>query len=161
MNDVSGHVARTDGVEAPGHPACIGRVHLYSDMWRYFDAGLYEFMRDYIYLPIITSLPASLFFKLLGSAICFSFVYVWHGTMDFILRWSILNFLGITLEGMAKAVAATETYQRLEDKISERMMRRLHAVLASPLLLMSSLSNFYFFAGSQVTRHQLINYVQY
>ena len=46
MYGISSHVARTDGVEAPGHPACIGRVHLYSDMWRYFDSGLYEFMRE-------------------------------------------------------------------------------------------------------------------
>ena len=46
MYGFSCHLARTDGVPAPGHPACIGRVHLYSDMWRHFDAGLYEFMRE-------------------------------------------------------------------------------------------------------------------
>ena len=46
MYGISSHIARTDGMEAPGHPACIGRVHLYSDMWRYFDSGLYEFMRE-------------------------------------------------------------------------------------------------------------------
>ena len=26
-------------------PQCIGRIHLYSDMWRYFDHGLYLFMQ--------------------------------------------------------------------------------------------------------------------
>ena len=46
MYGMSSHLARLDGVEAPGHPACIGRIHLYSDMWRYFDSGLYEFMRE-------------------------------------------------------------------------------------------------------------------
>ena len=46
MYGMSSHLARTDGVQAPGHPACIARVHLYSDMWRYFDTGLYEFMRE-------------------------------------------------------------------------------------------------------------------
>ena len=40
------HIAQTDGVDAPGHPACIARIHLYSDMWRYFDAGMYEYMRE-------------------------------------------------------------------------------------------------------------------
>ena len=151
MYGVSSHFARMDGVEAPGHPACIARIHLYSDMWRYFDAGLYEFMRDYIYLPIITTLPATLFFKLLGSAICFSFVYVWHGTLDFVLKWSILNFLGITLESMAKTLATSKTYQSFEEKLSGPMSRRLHAMLAAPLMIMSSLSNFYFFAGTEVS----------
>jgi len=150
MYGMSSHLARLDGMEAPGHPACIGRVHLYSDMWRYFDSGLYEFMRDYIYLPIIAFLPSSLFFKLMGSAICFSFVFVWHGTMDFVLIWSLLNFLGITLEGLARAVSVHPSYRTLEDKISQQMARRLHALLAAPLLVMSSLSNFYFFAGTQV-----------
>ena len=150
MYGMSSHLARVDGVKAPGHPACIGRVHLYSDMWRHFDSGLYEFMRDYIYLPVISLLPASLFFKLLGSAICFSFVYVWHGTMDFVLIWSLLNFLGITLEGVARALASHPTYLSLEERLTPEMVRRLHALLASPLLVMSSLSNFYFFAGSTV-----------
>ena len=104
----------------------------------------------YIYLPIITNLPSSLIYKLFGSAVCFSFVFVWHGTLEFILIWSLLNFLGITLEGMARAVSTTEGYKRIEDKFSPPMVRRLHAVLASPLLVMSSLSNFYFFAGTSV-----------
>jgi len=150
MYGISSHVARTDGVDAPGHPACIGRVHLYSDMWRYFDTGLYEFMREYIYLPIITILPSSLMYKLFGSSICFSFVYLWHGTLDFILIWSLLNFLGITLEGIARALGTNERYRELEDKLSSTMIRRLHAFLSAPLLVMSSLSNFYFFAGAQV-----------
>ena len=35
---------KVDGIEPPDHPKCIGRIHLYSDMWRYFDAGLHKFM---------------------------------------------------------------------------------------------------------------------
>ena len=34
-----------DGIDAPTPPKCIGRIHLYSDMWRYFDNGLYKFLR--------------------------------------------------------------------------------------------------------------------
>ena len=34
-----------DGIEPPNHPICIGRIHLYSEMWRYFDTGLYKFMQ--------------------------------------------------------------------------------------------------------------------
>ena len=37
-------IMKTDGVEPPDHPKCVARIHLYSDMWRYFDAGLHRFM---------------------------------------------------------------------------------------------------------------------
>ena len=109
---------------------------------------------SYIYLPIISYLPSSLFSNLFSSTVCFSFVYVWHGTMDFVLIWSLLNFLGITLEGVARAVSTQPAYRRLEDRMSEQAARRLHALLASPVLIMSCLSNFYFFAGTQVGRSQ-------
>ena len=109
-----------------------------------------HFISRYIYLPIITNLPSSLIYKLLGSAVCFSFVFVWHGTLEFILIWSLLNFLGITLEGTARAVSTTASYKRIEDKLPASMVRRLHALLASPLLVMSCISNLYFLAGTEV-----------
>ena len=45
----SSFVAKLDGVDSPPHPKCIGRIHLYSDMWRHFDKGLYLFIQKYIY----------------------------------------------------------------------------------------------------------------
>ena len=72
--------------------------------------------------------------------------------MDYVLIWSLLNFLGITLEGVARAVSTQPAYRRLEDRMSEQTARRLHAFLASPVLVMSSLSNFYFLAGTQVSQ---------
>jgi len=143
-------VAKMDGVDAPPHPKCIGRIHLYSDMWRHFDNGLYLFMQKYIYRPVLGD-HSGLLPRLLSSAVCFSFVYVWHGTLDFVLIWSILNFTGITLEGIARAVGRSQRWQELEARwMSPQMSRRLHALLAAPLLLMSCLSNFYFFCGAQV-----------
>jgi len=143
-------LAKLDGVAAPPHPKCIGRIHLYSDMWRHFDNGLYLFMQKYIYRPVLGDYTG-LLPRLLSSAVCFSFVYVWHGTLDFVLIWSILNFTGITLEGIARAVGRSQRWQDLEQRwLSPQMSRRLHALLAAPLLLMSCLSNFYFFCGAQV-----------
>lgn len=37
-------LAQFEGMNAPGRPKCVGRIHLYSDMWRYFDQGLYDFL---------------------------------------------------------------------------------------------------------------------
>lgn len=36
--------AKLDGIETPPGPICVGRVHRYSDMWKHFDRGLYEFL---------------------------------------------------------------------------------------------------------------------
>ena len=47
---------------------------------------------------------------------CSLFSYVWHGTLEFILIWSLLNFLGITLEGVGRVVGKHEEYQRLEAR---------------------------------------------
>lgn len=146
----SSFLAKLDGVDAPPHPKCIGRIHLYSDMWRYFDHGLYLFMQRYIYRPVL-GLQTGLLQRLLSSAVCFSFVYVWHGTLDFVMIWSAMNFAGITAEGVARAVGRNPTYRAWEQAwLSPQMARRLHALLAAPLLMMSSLSNFYFFTGVQV-----------
>ena len=38
-------LARMDGMDAPGAPTCTMRIQLYSQMWRQFDRGLYNFLR--------------------------------------------------------------------------------------------------------------------
>lgn len=37
-------LARFDRIDAPNGPKCVGRIHLYSHMWRYFDQGFYDFL---------------------------------------------------------------------------------------------------------------------
>lgn len=37
-------VANFDGYDAPPPPKCVARIHLYTDMWRFFDVGFYQFM---------------------------------------------------------------------------------------------------------------------
>lgn len=44
MYGITTTLANFENVEIPKTPRCIGRVHLYSDMWRYFDPGLYTFL---------------------------------------------------------------------------------------------------------------------
>lgn len=33
-----------DKIEMFEKPKCICRIHIYIDMWKYFDRGLYEFL---------------------------------------------------------------------------------------------------------------------
>lgn len=42
---ISTAVASFENIKVPYLPRCIGRTHLYSDMWRYFDPGLYTFLK--------------------------------------------------------------------------------------------------------------------
>ena len=142
-----------DGVEPPNHPKCIARIHLYSDMWRYFDEGLHKFMHRYIYLPVMNVLGQSrnLLMQLIAAIVCFSFIYLWHGIMPHVLIWSALNFIGILVEKLASAIWHTETYQRLEKSLfTARGQRRLHAALSAPLFMMSICSNLYFLLGKDI-----------
>nr|CAD7395208.1 unnamed protein product [Timema cristinae] len=64
MYGLMGTIAQAENINAPRHPKCIARISLYSDMWRYFDEGLYRFLlrilaRKLYTIPvIILLLPA-------------------------------------------------------------------------------------------------------
>ncbi|XP_017777846.1 PREDICTED: protein-cysteine N-palmitoyltransferase Rasp [Nicrophorus vespilloides] len=138
--------AEFEGVTVPHLPKCIGRIHLYSDMWKYFDVGLYKFLVKYIYIP--TQYSQSYINKLFSSGLCFTFVYVWHGTQNYILIWTVLNFMGISVEMICK-----ELYKKCFFNFGSKhpnMERRLTSSLASILLAISAISNFYFFAGTSI-----------
>lgn len=144
---IVGNLCALDNIKAPAPPKCIARIHLYSDMWKYFDQGLYMFLIRYIYAP----LRQSGFSKFLASFMCFTFVFLWHGMQTSIFIWSFLNFLGLTIENMARSIAKnTKNLQMPSKYYTARSKRRLSCVLASPLLAMSAISNFYFFAGNEI-----------
>jgi len=150
MYGTASYLARLDDVDAPREPICIARVHLYSDMWRHFDAGLHRFMHTYIYQPLVAHTSSKLG-RISISIIIFAFIYVWHGTYDFVLIWSVLNCVGVLAEGVARDIGKMEAYAKWELGVfGERGQRRFHAALGGPLFLMSCLSNFYFFAGKEV-----------
>ena len=140
-----------DGIDkAPRHPKCIYRITRYSEMWRYFDNGLYLFLRKYIYIPIVGPKGSGLR-KIAGATFTFTFIYLWHGISDHVMLWSIFNYLAVMSEMFATALARHPTYVNFEKKwLSPRGQRRFHAALGAPLFVGSVLANFYFFMGSEV-----------
>lgn len=40
----SSAIAGAENIADLQTPKCIGRIHLYSDMWKYFDRGLHKFL---------------------------------------------------------------------------------------------------------------------
>lgn len=59
--------ALIDGMTPPGPPICISRVSKYSQMWRYFDRGLYEFLKNQVILILTSKFFTVYFFKGLHS----------------------------------------------------------------------------------------------
>ncbi|XP_040571474.1 protein-cysteine N-palmitoyltransferase Rasp [Lepeophtheirus salmonis] len=139
-----------DGIDDyPEHPKCIARIYSYSAMWRHFDRGLYWFIRDYIYRPIIREeYRNSLLWKFISSLISFSFVFIYHGTYKVIFIWSIMNLIAVSIESLGKWISKSVKYRQLLDAtLSPRGQRRFYCICMTPLLLFSFLSNIYFFIG--------------
>ncbi|KAJ8934473.1 hypothetical protein NQ314_013348 [Rhamnusium bicolor] len=144
---LSSSFASFENVKVSHLPRCIGRIHLYSDMWKYFDPGLYQFLVRYIYIPMMKVSR----YKLIASLFCFLFVYLWHGIQKYILVWTVLNYIGITLEYICNLCNKKYIETRnLKKILGPSWLRRIKCILASPLLVMSAISNFYFFAGIEI-----------
>ncbi len=67
----------------------------------------------YIYEPIFR-FNNNFAIRIGSSIVCFSFVYVWHGTHTSVLIWSVLNNLGIIAETFGKEISKTKMYSKLE-----------------------------------------------
>ncbi|KRZ83954.1 Serine/threonine-protein phosphatase 4 regulatory subunit 4 [Trichinella sp. T8] len=121
--------AKLDKMTPPNGPICISRVTLYSNIWRHFDRGLYEFFKEYIFLPIARP-SFRIERKLAGLLLSFSFVLVWHGFRHSCMVWSV---------------------QKLREKlISDQCFRRILALLQVLPLSFGLYSNYYFLGGSKV-----------
>nr|CAH0098428.1 unnamed protein product [Daphnia galeata] len=142
-------LAKLDHIDSPPPPKCVGRIHLYSQMWRDFDRGLYNFMLHYIYIPI-KGVSDGVCAKLLGTALCFGFVCIWHGASPAVVIWCVSNYVGICLETMAKYFSTCRPIADWKANWSTSNWLRFQAAASSPLLLVSALSNFCFFTDAKV-----------
>lgn len=141
-------IGEFDGISMPSTPRCICRVHKYSDMWKWFDHGLYEFLFRYIYIKI-TPRSASVRRKVFAGFVTFFFVYIWHGFFDYILIWSIANCLSILIEKMVYNFIESPEFEKtaLNYLKTENNLHRFRAFVGAHVLIPAILSNFYFFGG--------------
>lgn len=144
--------AQYDGLKPPRKPRCIGLVHHYSDMWKYFDEGLYEFLFSHIYAELCSK-DSSPLRKIMSTAATFSFVFLWHGHYWYVFVWSLLNFCCLVLEKVVKTVTSSPKYTVLmKDKVglSESGIQRFNAFLGSQIFIPAAFSNCYFISGLDV-----------
>lgn len=142
---------KAEGYETPNPPRCIAHICLYSDMWRYFDEGLYLFIRRYLYDPCFKhTFPSSFLQKMMYTFLCFVFIFIWHGMNYPVFMWSLLNFCGIVIETIARSISKLKYYNYFKNRIGSRNERRFVGIICSPLTIISAISNFYFLGGPAV-----------
>lgn len=143
---IPAQVARLEGFEPPAVPACISYIYCYGDMWKSFDRGLYDFLKRYIFIPAGGS-RAGLLRQLSGSALCFAYIFHWHGGDFYLLLWCIVNYIETSLEHVGVWFESSSFVRRhFYDRLSEVGKRRFRAFLSMPLLIMSVFAIFYFFS---------------
>eukprot|EP00794_Sanderia_malayensis_P017012 gene17012-18725_t len=147
----AGVFVQIDGMQPPGQPGCISNLYTFVDMWRYFDKGLYAFLKRYIYIPIGGS-RSGLFRQILASFMCFAFVGYWHGGNERYFTWAITNWLGVTLEGIVTVVVSSKIVTTLRERIGARWYRRICAAFGSVTVIVIILSNMVFLTGVEATR---------
>ncbi|XP_060068989.1 protein-cysteine N-palmitoyltransferase HHAT-like isoform X2 [Ylistrum balloti] len=143
-------VAKTDDLEPPKGPKCISYIYLYTDMWKYFDRGMYDFMKRYIYVPLGGS-RGGMVRQFAGSILCFTFVYYWHGSEYYAFLWTVFNFIGVTIEALGGKFIRLSMVKDIQTRyLTPGGVRRVQALAIVPLYVMSAFTAFCFFGGSLV-----------
>uniref|UniRef100_A0A336M7A9 CSON013153 protein n=1 Tax=Culicoides sonorensis TaxID=179676 RepID=A0A336M7A9_CULSO len=139
-----------DNIKMPRRPKCIARINRYSDMWKYFDEGLYQFLFKYIYIKL--SHKNSCYLRRVGSIfITFVFIYFWHGLWWSIFAWSLLNFVCVLLENLITSALNSQKYNKtMSAYLGKNNLIRINALISTNIMIPSILSNFIFFAGTNV-----------
>ncbi|KIH58632.1 MBOAT family protein [Ancylostoma duodenale] len=141
--------AYVDGMRPPPPPICISRVSRYSRMWRHFDAGLYQFLKNQVYIPLLKAeLPTALaIIRNLGTLVAvFGVVLAWHGTRTHYICWVLLSAIELIIEKIGKAIWDTTSFQEFRKSIGEVNTRRVIAV-AMIATVMPGIFGVFFFLG--------------
>ncbi|XP_053316941.1 protein-cysteine N-palmitoyltransferase HHAT [Spea bombifrons] len=145
-------VMLSDGLNPPALPRCVSSMYSFSGIWRAFDVGLHRFLIRYIYIPLGGS-HRGLRGMLLSTSCTFIFVCFWHGGHEYLWYWAALNWIGIiTEQGVKKLLTASGVQTRINQCLSPRLFRQLHAALASVSTALLIFTNLIFLGGEHVGR---------
>lgn len=123
--------ARLDGMSPPESAICISRVTKYSRMWRFFDRGLYEFLKQQLYLPLMRGAHSAVQLamrRLAAMLVVFGFVLCWHGINANFTAWVTLSAVELIIERLGLQLYNTEAMTRFRLRIGEANFARLAAV---------------------------------
>ncbi|CAG5114745.1 unnamed protein product [Candidula unifasciata] len=144
-------LSRFDGLSSIAMPRCISWVYSFTDMWKHFDAGLYSFIKMYIYIPLGGS-RAGLLRQIFASGVAFLFIFYWHGAREEIFIWCFGNYLMCIVEAAVAVVKQSIIGTRLISILSPAMCLRLKAITICPVYFASILQVMFFFFQGEVGR---------
>ncbi|XP_069968350.1 protein-cysteine N-palmitoyltransferase Rasp [Bactrocera oleae] len=146
--------SRYDGMHPPSKPQCIGHVHYYSNMWKHFDQGLYEFLFDYIYQPLVNANYS----KFVSTVLTFAFVFMWHGCQTEILIWTVMNFWCLIFEKLLKHAMRSTFYKScIEQNLGKQLSQRFHAIIFSQLFIVAAFANVFFIGSPEMGVFLILN----
>ncbi|KAF8362091.1 hhat-1 [Pristionchus pacificus] len=142
--------AKIDNMQPLDGPMCLARVCLYSNVWRCFDRGLYQFFKKYLFIPICQP-DFTMGKKILGVFISYGFVLLWHGFYHHNIVWILLNIAALFMEMTTKALYAQQSIREsINSRLSDLTIRRILGWLQIIPFAFGLYSNFYFLGGSKV-----------
>ncbi|CAI2723279.1 unnamed protein product [Schistosoma spindalis] len=147
----------------PEPPACLLHFLLISECWRSFDRGLYNFIKSYIFIPVMKFDLSSnykhplllIVFPIvknwLALTLSYSFVLLYHGIDKTNAIWLSTNLLLLFSERSVKWIyRCTNLGSEIHHQLSDRWIRRLSLLLCATSGIFSVLGNLHFLFGSKV-----------
>lgn len=144
--------ALADGMRPPQGPICISRISKYSRMWRTFDSGLYQFLKNQVYVPVVGK-PSGRFYSLrrfVALVSVFLFVLAWHGTSSNYICWVLLSALELCIEWFGAAVSNTAPWRKIQNILGGRGERRLVATLMLATVVPGIFGVFFFLSRRDI-----------
>uniref|UniRef100_A0A1I7WMQ8 MBOAT_2 domain-containing protein n=1 Tax=Heterorhabditis bacteriophora TaxID=37862 RepID=A0A1I7WMQ8_HETBA len=145
----------------PPAPICISRVSRYSRMWRHFDAGLYQFLKNQVYIPLMRpTLPPILSAARSAATLIavFGVVLAWHGSRTHYVCWVSLSACELIIEWIGKSIWISSHFQKLRIMIGERNTRRIIS-LCMLFTVIPGIFGVFFFLGQDGIGSTIFNEV--
>ena len=128
-------LAAFDSVSLPQAPRCVSRVCESRILWRTFDQGLYQWLTNYFYRPLIGLHVSSIVRQLLASAVSFACVCLWHQMDLKVVVWCGINFVSVAVEKYCHSLS---------------LPIRIKCILFAPLFALMVISNIFFLSNLDV-----------
>lgn len=97
-------------------------------MWRYFDRGLYAFLKTQLYIPLQNACPNVYIGRFLAMLIVFGFVLLWHGINFNFFAWVSLSALELVIERIGSIFYKSQTSKNLQIKLGDANFTRLTSI---------------------------------
>ena len=85
------------GIKTTRLPRCTTVIHTNREMWRFFDTGIYEFIKTYLYVPM-GGRGQTKTVQIISLVLSFVFISYWHGSHWNVTLWSFANFMMVVTE---------------------------------------------------------------